>query len=222
MLEDLANVFYEYQEKMAKAMENIRLSLERFEKNLKPMEEKFVQAGWTINMNMPPSFVNEVSEVLEVCDIDSYMYEYIMYNDKELFKMMHSDCKSKLKHNLLNAYEECLFAFDNQKYIICANTLLTIIEGTLSTLDEDGCSIYMISLCKKQLNQLSEDHTIKRTVWYLNLKFIENLYSKHIFSSTEPSFINRHWLLHGRSNFEISEIDCVRLFNAISTICSMI
>ena len=41
-------------------------------------------------------------------------------------------------------------------------------------------------------------------------------------SADEPETINRHWLLHGRSDFEIDEMDCIRLFNAVQSLCMIV
>ena len=38
----------------------------------------------------------------------------------------------------------------------------------------------------------------------------------------KPETINRHWLLHGRSDFEIDEMDCIRLFNAVQSLCMIV
>lgn len=34
----------------------------------------------------------------------------------------------------------------------------------------------------------------------------------------EPNGIKRHLLLHGRSQYDINEIDCIKLFNAVHSI----
>ena len=35
--------------------------------------------------------------------------------------------------------------------------------------------------------------------------------------------INRHWaIMHGRSDFEIDEMDCIRLFNAVQSLCMIV
>ena len=53
-------------------------------------------------------------------------------------------------------------------------------------------------------------------------KFIRKLYQKTDFTTEEPDNINRHWLLHGRSAFEIEELDCIRLFNAVQSLCMIV
>ena len=80
----------------------------------------------------------------------------------------------------------------------------------------------MIKICKDYIDRCPEGETsIQRITWNINLKFIEQLYSSYKFSELEPHFLNRHWLMHGRSSFEINEMDCIRLLNAIGTLCSI-
>lgn len=57
--------------------------------------------------------------------------------------------------------------------------------------------------------------TILKHVWISYNQFIRELYHKIDFTAAEPVQINRHWLLHGRSDFEIKELECIRLFNSI-------
>ena len=49
-------------------------------------------------------------------------------------------------------------------------------------------------------------------VW-ISYKFIRNLYEKGYINTNEPETINRHWLLHGRSDYETNDLNCIRLFS---------
>ena len=117
---------------MSSLFEKLKPALNRFEQNLKPMEEKLIKTGWTINLHMMPYNIIEIGELIEVDEINKYFFDYYMLNNQEQFRVLQNMCKNHLDINLVKAYEESLFAFDNKKYIICANTLVSIIEGTLS------------------------------------------------------------------------------------------
>ena len=76
----------------------------------------------------------------------------------------------------------------------------------------------MMKVCQKQVDTFPEDgEVLLKYVWISYNKFIRQLYKKSEFDLEEPKEINRHWLLHGHSDFEIDEVDCMRLFNAIAT-----
>lgn len=209
-------------EPFAITMEKIKPGIERFFKNLTPLSEKLIEAGWTINMNMMPYHINEISEIIEIDEIDDYFYSFYMDNGQEEFNKLQDLCRGALDYRLVDAYKECIFAYENQKYITCANTLIAILEGMLSFFSDDKNDIRMIKACRKQLEKYkNEQKTINSIVWFINLRFIERLYAPNNFTESEPPFINRHWLLHGRSAFDIKNIDCLRLLNAIGTICSI-
>jgi len=169
---------------------------------------------------MTPYHINEISELIEIKDIDDYFYEYYIDNNRENLKYLQRTCISYLDVKLVNAYQESLFAFENKKYIICANTLIPIIEGTLSSFDHTSNN--MQKICANQLEECSnKDDSINRIRWNTNAMFIEKLTAHSLFSEEEPLFINRHWLMHGRSAYDITEMDCLRLLNMIGTLCNI-
>lgn len=51
---------------------------------------------------------------------------------------------------------------------------------------------------------------------YLNRLFVDGEYCFE--NENEPPYVNRNWLLHGRSEREIQRFECIQLLNAISVI----
>ena len=219
-LEDALNNIRKQFIMLSASMINANAGIERVMSNLEPFSEKLIQAGWTINMRMMPSHIIEISEIIEINEIDDYYYSFFMDNKRSELINLQSECIKMLETGLAKAFDECIYAFDNHKYIICANTLLAILEGVLSKYTKDKSDIRMIKPCREQFEQTPEDHVINRMFWYVNFKFVEQLYKKSNFNEAEPSNINRNWLLHGRSSFDIREIDCLRLINTICTLCN--
>lgn len=118
---------------------------------------------------------------------------------------------------------ECWIAFQNDLFAICATSLMSVIEGILSEFSDDKQDIRMMRICQKQVDSSpANEETIAKHVWISYNKFIRSLYQKSDFTSNEPDEINRHWLLHGRSDFEIEELDCIRLFNAVQSLCMIV
>lgn len=51
---------------------------------------------------------------------------------------------------------------------------------------------------------------------FLNRLFVDGEYK--FGNKIEPPYINRNWLLHGRSSREIERWECIQLLNALDTI----
>lgn len=101
--------------------------------------------------------------------------------------------------------------------------VLSVIEGILSEFSDDKQDVRMMKVCQKKVDTFpSTGSTIQKHIWISYNNFIRNLYQKSDFSADEPETINRHWLLHGRSDFEIDEMDCIRLFNAVQSLCLIV
>lgn len=204
-----------------KAMEKTAKILLDVESNLPKMEQNLVNAGWTLNGHMELYHAREIGKLQNKKEVDKYFYNYYMENNQLQFNTLMNSTTHSLKQDLVKAYEECIFAFENKKYIICANTLIAIIEGIVSDYSKDSNSTDMKKAYKEKLDSYTGKSSIGKMKLNVNYEFILRLYSHSNFNSKEPVFINRHWLLHGRSNYNIKEIDCIRLFNAIGTLCIM-
>ena len=130
---------------------------------------------------------------------------------------------SPIKEGLKNLTDQCWQAFQNKLYAVCATSLLSVIEGILSEFSDDKQDVRMMKVCQKKVDTFpSTGSTIQKHIWLSYNNFIRNLYQKSDFSADEPETINRHWLLHGRSDFEIDEMDCIRLFNAVQSLCMIV
>lgn len=152
------------------------------------------------------------------------MADFYSYDDQRNMKSMIKGIQeSKIKPGLLKMVNECWQAFSAKLYAVCATSLLSVIEGILSAFSDDKQDTRMMKVCQKHVDTFPQDgSTILKHVWISYNQFIRKLYQKSDFTAAEPTDINRHWLLHGRSDFEIEEIECVRLFNAVHSLCMVI
>jgi hypothetical protein len=55
-------------------------------------------------------------------------------------------------------------------------------------------------------------------MWTSVVLFLDHLFASSDFQSASPAFINRHWILHGRSATEWTEVDVLKLVNALATL----
>lgn len=197
-------------------------SLIEYEKMLLSVVEKLESYGWTLPTELGIYAINVIGKTDKISDIDKFFVGFFSDNQYEHFNnMIKKILESPIEDGLKKLIEECKFAFENKKYAICAASLISAIEGILSTFWDNKSNTKMMQVCKAKVDEFvnETEHITKKYLWISYDKFIRRLYEKNDFADDEPSFINRHWLLHGRSAYEIDETDCLRLFNAISSIC---
>lgn len=199
-------------------------SVAELDKTLDVAVDKLVAERWTLPAGLPITAVNALGKSSEIDDVNVFMEDfYSADNYRNMKKLIYDIQNSRIKAGLIKVTSECWQAFQNKLYTVCATSLISVIEGILSEFSEDKRNIKMMMVCQKQVNDFPADgSTIAKHVWISYNDFIRNLYQKREFTCDEPTEINRHWILHGRSNFEIEEIDCMRLFNAVYSLCMVI
>lgn len=130
---------------------------------------------------------------------------------------------SSIRTTQKELFDQCLESFTRKNYQICITALITILEGLLSEFGDDKKDIKMIRICRFQMDQTKTDKKIiNHLVWVSFYYFIKELYDKSEFDKSEPDRLNRHWILHGRSDKQVGEEDCLRLFNAIYSLITML
>lgn len=204
--------------------EEAKKSASELDKILDTAVAKLVTEGWTLPAELPITAVSALGNTDKMDDVNSFMEQFYVYDDYRNMKAMIKGIQeSKIKAGLKKLVNECWNAFNGKMYAICATSLLSVIEGILSEFSDDKQDIRMMKVCQKHVDSFPNDgSTIMKHVWISYNQFIRNLYQKSDFTANEPDAINRHWLLHGRSDFEVEEIECMKLFNAIHSLCMII
>jgi hypothetical protein len=211
----------EFEERAKQEAEKMSLQLS---KTLDNVISKIDETGWTLPTQMALYPINVLGRTDKIKDVNEFFYWYFTENENYNFKKLIEDIlDTKIDEKYKRAVDECVYAYYNSKYIICSITLLTVIEGILSRFYPDKTNTKMMKVCQKQVDTIDGNKDIiKKYVWISYNNFIRKLYKKSNFDSEEPSFINRHWILHGRSEYNLTDIDCIRLFNAVSSICCIV
>lgn len=204
--------------------EEVKKKVSELDKTLDVAVEKLVKEGWTLPAELPITAVNALGNTDILDDVNSFMEQFYAYDDYRNMKaMLKGIQESKIKEGLKKLVNECWNAFNSKMYAICTTSLLSVIEGILSEFSDDKQDVRMMKVCQKHVDSFPSDgSTIMKHVWISYNQFIRNLYQKSDFTANEPDIINRHWLLHGRSDFEVEEIECMKLFNAIHSLCIVI
>lgn len=189
--------------------------------------------GWIVPFPTHSAFYTKLLKnniTLSKTGISSfYMFHYSEdYNFDQMINSIMNNSENKQWHQ---AIEQCVYAYKNNMYILSICTLLPVLEGILSTFEEDKTNIRMMKVCKEMLNTVENKLTIdpsyleailNKALWISCYHFITALYQKSDFSGAEPEMLNRHWILHGRTAFNNSQIDSIRVFNAIETVSSIV
>ncbi|TMN21852.1 hypothetical protein [Lentibacillus cibarius] len=219
--EQLSKIQTNFKEKVKKDAEEMS---EQFSRTLDNVITKIDETGWTLPIEMAIYPINVLGQTSEIKDINQFFYWYFTENERYNFVgLVDGILSSTIDEKFKTAIKECVFSYENKKYIITSITLITVIEGILSSFYPDKTNVRMMKVCQIQVDKIEGNKSvIEKYVWLSYNNFVRKLYEKSDFNNTEPSSINRHWLLHGRSEYNLTEIDCLRLFNAVSSICSIV
>lgn len=204
--------------------EDVKKSVLELDKILDVAVNKLVAEGWTLPAELPIAAINALGNSSELDDVNGFMIAFYSCDDcRNMKKMITGIQQSKINAGLVKLTTECWQAFQYRMYRVCATSLLSVIEGVLSEFSDDKQDVKMMKVCQKHIDTFPHDgSTIMKHVWISYNQFIRNLYQKSDFSASEPDNVNRHWLLHGRSDFEIEEVECMKLFNAVHSLCMVI
>jgi len=204
--------------------EETKNSMAAFDKTLDVVTDKLKDIGWTLPAELGIYAVNVIGNTEEIQDIEKFFEMYFTYNDyKHTKAMIDNILDTPISDGLKKMIRECWMAFQSKLYAVCATSLISVIEGVLSEFSTDKSDVRMMKVCQNIVDEFPSDgSSILKHVWISYNNFIRNLYQKSDFKQVEPDEINRHWLLHGRSDFKIKEIDCLRLFNAVESLCMVV
>lgn len=204
--------------------EETKKSIAQFDKTLDSVVDKLSVEGWTLPAELGIYAVNVIGQTDEIDDINAFLSEYFSRDDYEVTKnMINSILRSKIREPLKELVRQCWDAFQSKLYAVCSTSLLSVIEGVLSEFGDDKQDVRMMKICQYHVDNFpAEGSTIEKHVWISYNTFIRKLYEKSDFNANEPDVINRHWLLHGRSDYEQTELDCIRLFNAVQSLCMVV
>jgi hypothetical protein len=142
---------------------------------------------------------------------------------RKLSKTLLSDSSFTPWKDLLR---ESFRAFNLGLYRVCVPSLISILEGyAISRLVESAKNQKKLLVKRdtkpdRRLKELHfhNDKRIKGLIWTSLIGFFDKLYIHSDFSMDRPSFLNRNWILHGRSECNWTKSDALRLFNALDTL----
>lgn len=170
--------------------------------------------GWSFNANISKKFFLTIPNSLQ--EADSLMKEYCKI--EEIAKMMEEIKSTDVNQKDL---EEAYFAYINKKYKSSVMLLFSLLDRQLINrkfFNENGrlktgaSAVGELKKCEKEHKENTHLHYLQFVlIIYCLLALFQN---KENFEN-EPSVINRNFLIHGMSNNEIDEIDCLKVWSAL-------
>lgn len=191
------------------------------------------KAGWVVSQHSNPREIKEWYQLV-IQGKESDIVDYFDANANNIL--------NKIKNNLSNTYIEmsnCRYynkgmeAYDREDYMTAAMYLVALLEARIND--------YMnyprkMSYSKKYSKDGFEQHLKKEflkansfftkrflfldmypsLIEFLNRLFVDGKYTFE--SKSEPPYINRNWLLHGKCARNIERFECVQILNALNVI----
>lgn len=180
--------------------------------------ESLGRDGWPVPMWGPASLATRLKG-RSTAELDAMFCEAYAADDSRRYRDMIADL---LEASALKTWKElireCDFAFQHARYRIVVPSLLLIIEGCL-------CEIGGVRQDRnaKPLRIVTDDLEpgIVSPVLFSVRGFLSEVYARHDFAEARRPIINRHWIFHGRDHVEWGQSDCLRLFQALHTLCCL-
>jgi hypothetical protein len=199
------------------------IDFKAFTKGIRNGAIRMADCGWTLPGWMIPREANKIGNSTE-SEIDDYFLEKYLGSDsfeghlrrtsEELLK----SAELKRWKALLKEVFQCL---EEGQYKVCVPALTSVIEGFISEslfrkVQHPRKDIRPTKALAKTKWHEGEDTVA--LFWMSAVVFLDRLFAHSDFESNSPSFINRHWILHGRSATDWTAADALKLMNALATL----
>jgi hypothetical protein len=182
--------------------------------------------GWTVPMQ---STMTELDTLLaqstSIEAADAAFTKYYMARDGAHLKQLNKELLSRTDlETWWPVIEEAILDFKDFRYRSCIALLLPLIEG-VTALKFSTTRFHDARKRTKFFDDklLAAKGSMERAVWSSLKAFAEVLFKRIDFDdrTARPSFLNRHWLLHGRGPWDANLSDCLRLLQALDTITQL-
>lgn len=206
--------FYKYEGEPSDELTNpLDILTEQYQILIKTL----AQNGWTIPLSIDIKRFDELKSQIDSDEaINAFFKKY--YSGKE-FRYICRKAKKMIPEGAQQkTFEECINSYNNKQFNVCRPALISVLEGMISEFNADPKDVRVKHVCdSKAKAEIASKNNIKGLCWISMYEFTNVIYDKSDFSQNEPSSMNRHWIEHGRTNRIDDGTDCLKLFNAIST-----
>ncbi len=170
---------------------------------------------------LTPEFVNSFYQCPNIDKELRLMYEK---NNYKLFYSLSQECINCLEGNNARVLSQAIDSFSIKNYDLCAIGITVVIDGELSVVTGNPCTNinHRVELLFQKLDNdevLSEDEYSLCSL-YLTVDATMRTFAASLAfgKEREPSYINRHWTMHGRTERRKTKMDCVKLLRFLYAI----
>ena len=189
-------------------------------KALRPVEavERLGNAQFVIWEYTSDDFV----EAIIASDSVNDTLSYFLRNDN--FKQVEGTIEKTTNHpamkKMIRLYTQSAKAFHNGDYDLAVNGFTSIFDGLLTELSANSTHKLppRIKAIKEKFEKeevlFSDDFALLALALTLE-KTLDSFSAVKDFKEEEPELLNRHWIAHGRSHRQKTNLDCVKMVNLI-------
>lgn len=181
--------------------------------------DKCITNNWVFPYSVSAERKIEIGESdARLDNIDDILFDF--YSSSDLKRLIDESFSASDYFNFhLFKIEQTVNSYYSGYYFPCLTALCAILEGMIAQFAEDP-NQYISNGLKKSVHQkfghlspglYAQDYFL----WKSILSFLDKFYSNDPFAEAEPNFINRNWILHGRTKNHASQLGCLKLFSAL-------
>lgn len=180
------------------------------------------RAGWTLPMWMPLQAIPKLLSVVgrdspDLAQLDmAFAARYTKDDGKELKKLISDLTTEESLQPWRTLVEEAFLCYSEGRYQVVVPSLFVVIEGLTIAVANAPFEKSPVT----PMRRMAQDRqsAIRLLVCVSLEEFLDSTFASSSFARTEPSSLNRHWTIHGRSRRPATQIDCIKLFNALHTL----
>ncbi len=232
--------FTQFAEKFVLAMDEARRVFTPLLEKALPIIQKLVETDWAAVFDeheksflyiadcgwTPPDFIG-LGELLALHlkspeELDRYFVEGFMENDAENLKILGETLKRNPElsqwHPLI---DEIIASIRAGHHRVAIPATLTIMEGYLARALVKASLTTAKNVSPFKVLEEAKWHeakTLDARFWKAGVLFLSRIFAHSDFTQQPPTFINRHWILHGRAPVDWTLSDALRLVNSLTTL----
>lgn len=155
-------------------------------------------------------------------NVDALVQNHYFGNDAQCIKSVIKRCeKAQCLHLYRKLFSEIIDAYGRQHFLLACMGLFAVADGMLADIscmkDSTSFEKRIKSIEQKMTDKIELDNIDKRTFFMqvqfdsLGDKLSNSVFSFSDFTKDEPNALNRHWLLHGRTQKTYDRYDFLKI-----------
>lgn len=206
--------------------EQIKITIDECEK----ATDKIVENGWFVASSYSLDF-DDIIKIQNYShnELNDFFLKYYTENNEEKIEVLLKSLQAHISNSsadkrLMNLLEECIICYNNEIYKVAIISLFSLIEGLICEL---FLKVEVERIVKKIFFKAMRDSINERNFMlgfvYLSVyKYLRKAFKDADFNGPEPKVVlNRNWMLHGKSDYDINKLDIVKMLSIVDTILDL-